>query len=71
MLNMHELCAGACRVHLTTYMPFRIGGTCSHSCTHPAVGTKLMMLLAPYLKRWNYTRQPEQVCSPSAWLLLV
>jgi len=32
-----------------------------------AVWIKLRMLLAPYLKRWTYTRQPEQVCSTSPW----
>eukprot|EP00967_Tisochrysis_lutea_P112344 scaffold177277_cov22-Tisochrysis_lutea.AAC.1 len=31
-----------------------------HPSTH-AVLTKVVMLLAPYLKRWSFTRQPEQV----------
>lgn len=29
--------------------------------TLPVVRTKLLMLAAPFLKRWNYVRMPEQV----------
>jgi YIF1 len=29
---------------------------------NPTVRNKLLMLLAPFLRRWNYTRSLEQVC---------
>jgi hypothetical protein len=36
-----------------------------------AVRSKLMMFLAPFLGRWTYTRQLEQVCVMFTWKALV